>query len=196
MVANQGARRVRACILGVVPGDVVEAAVKQAETTLATRAEVTPERLQSLLEKFSAYGVTKEQIETRIQRRLDAMTPALLVQLGKVYNSLKDGMSTPGDWFEMPERPTAPSASASDALKDKLRGKKPAAKASTDPETGEIKDERTGDAPTAEAPTMADVMRLISETDYDGAQDLANTIGGNAPTEAANAIAKHKKGNK
>ena len=34
MVANQGARRVRACILGVIPGDVVEDAVKQCETTL------------------------------------------------------------------------------------------------------------------------------------------------------------------
>jgi hypothetical protein len=40
-------------------------------------------------------------IEKRIQRRLDAMTPALMVQLGKVYNSLKDGMSTIADWFEV-----------------------------------------------------------------------------------------------
>ena len=38
-------------------------------------------------------------IEKRIQRRLEAMTPALMVQLGKVYNSLKDGMSVVSDWF-------------------------------------------------------------------------------------------------
>lgn len=57
-------------------------------------------------------------------------------------------------------------------------------------------DERTGEAPTQEAPTMSDVMKRIEETDYDAAMDVANSIGGNAPTEAANAIAKHKKGAK
>lgn len=105
MVANQGARRLRACILGVIPGDVIEAAVKQCEMTLKTKAEVTPERLTSLLEKFAEFHVTKDMIEKRIQRRIDAMTPALMVQLGKIYNSLKDGMSSIGDWFE-----TAPAA--------------------------------------------------------------------------------------
>src|SRR4030095_4073149 len=99
MVANQGARRLRACILGVVPGDVIEAAIKQCEVTLGVKAEVTPERLKSLVEKFAEFGVTREMIEGRIQRNLEAMTPALLVQLGKIYNSLKDGMSAPADGF-------------------------------------------------------------------------------------------------
>lgn len=100
LTANQGARRLRACILGVIPGDVVDAAVKQCDTTLKTKAEVTPERLKGLVEKFAEFGVTKEQIEARIQRHLEAMTPAQMVDLGKKYNSLKDGMSQPGDWFE------------------------------------------------------------------------------------------------
>jgi hypothetical protein len=104
MVANQGARRKRACILAVIPGDVQEAAVKQCELTLVTKADVTPERLKSLVEKFSELGVTKEMIEARIQRRLEAMTPALLVQMGKIYNSLKDGMSTVADWFAVSEK--------------------------------------------------------------------------------------------
>lgn len=125
MVANQGARRLRACILGIIPGDVTEAAVKQCEVTLTTKAEVTPERLQSLLDKFAAYNVTKEMIEKRIQRRIDAMTPALLVQLGKIYNSLKDGMSTAADWFEMEapvegQQGNAPTSGAEGA-KEKLR---------------------------------------------------------------------------
>ena len=34
LVANQAARRVRACILGIVPGDVVEAAVERCNKTL------------------------------------------------------------------------------------------------------------------------------------------------------------------
>ena len=100
LIANQGARRKRACLLAVIPGDVVEAAMKQADVTLHTKAEVTPERLQNLADKFAEFGVTKEQIEARIQRRLDAMTPAQLVNLGKIYNSLRDGMSVAADWFE------------------------------------------------------------------------------------------------
>ena len=125
MTANQGARRLRACVLGIVPGDVVEAAVKQCEQTLKSRVEITPEKIQSLVEKFGAYGVTKKQIEARIQRRLDAITPALMVSLGKIYNSIKDGMSVASDWFD-PEpgdqdKPPAPKGAA--GLKGKLKGK-------------------------------------------------------------------------
>jgi hypothetical protein len=99
MVANQGARRLRACILGVVPGDVIESAVKQCETTLHAKGKITSDRLKSLVDKFTELGVTKEMIEKRIQRHLEAMTPTLFVQLGKIYNSLKDGMSVTADWF-------------------------------------------------------------------------------------------------
>lgn len=100
LVANQGARRLRACILGIIPGDVVEEAVKQCDLTLKTKCDITPDRLKNMVEAFAAYGVSREQIEARIQRRLDAMTPAQFVGLMKIYNSLKDGMSKPADWFD------------------------------------------------------------------------------------------------
>jgi hypothetical protein len=101
MVANQGARRLRACILAVIPGDVVEAAARQCEATLHTKAEVTADSLAAMVEAFGEFGVSKEQIEKRIQRRLDAMTPGQLVSLRKIYNSLRDGMSGPAEWFEV-----------------------------------------------------------------------------------------------
>lgn len=100
MVANQGARRLRACILGVVPGDVIEAAVKQCEQTLHASADTSPAALKKLLAAFAPFGVTKEHIEARIQCRMEAIRPAQIVQLKKVYASLRDGMSVPGDWFE------------------------------------------------------------------------------------------------
>jgi hypothetical protein len=103
VVANQGARRLRACILAVIPGDVIEAAVKQCEVTMRAKAEVTPESLQKLLEAFAPWGVTKEQIEKRIQRRLDAIQPAQVVMLKKIYASLRDGMSAPEEWFDAAE---------------------------------------------------------------------------------------------
>lgn len=125
LIANMGARRKRACILAVIPGDVTEAAVRQCDMTMKTREEVTPERLKALVEAFAKFGVTKEQLEKRIQRHLDSITPALLVNLRKIYNSLKDGMSQPGDWFEAPEGAASGESgsapkSATDAVKEKL----------------------------------------------------------------------------
>lgn len=101
LVANQGARRLRACILGVIPGDVTETAVKQCDATLQTKVEITPDLIRTLIEKFAEFGVTKEHIEARIQRHIESILPAQVVQMRKVYNSLKDGMSQPSDWFEI-----------------------------------------------------------------------------------------------
>lgn len=101
LLANVGARRKRACILAAIPGDVQEAVLRQVEVTLKTRIEVTPELIKSLVEKFAQYGVTQAQLEKRIQRRMDTITPALVYNLGKIYNSLRDGMSHAQDWFEL-----------------------------------------------------------------------------------------------
>jgi len=126
MVANQGARRLRACILGIIPSDVVEMAQKQCEETLRAKADCTPEAIKKMLEAFEKYGVTKEMIEKRIQRKLESITPAQKMSLGKIYNSLKDNMSGIADWFEVEEAPAGTTAKAKGnaAVKDKLKDKK------------------------------------------------------------------------
>lgn len=119
LTANQGARRLRACILGVIPGDVIEAAQTQCEQTLRAKADTSADALKKLVEAFEKYNVTKEQIEKRIQRRFDTITAAQLIQLRKIYNSLKDGMSTPSDWFDVAAEQKTDSAGAS--LKEKVK---------------------------------------------------------------------------
>jgi hypothetical protein len=121
MTANQGARRLRAAILAIIPGDVVESAVAQCEATLKAKADTSPEALKKLVDAFGRFGVTKDQIEKRIQRRLDTITPAQLVNLRKIYNSLKDGMSGVADWFEVEQGSVD---KGSEALKSKLKSKK------------------------------------------------------------------------
>lgn len=101
LVANQGARRLRACILGVVPGDVIEAAVNQCEETMRASADTSPEALQKMVAAFLPFGVVKEHIEKRIQCRLEAIRPAQVVQLKKIWKSLNDDMSKPADWFDV-----------------------------------------------------------------------------------------------
>lgn len=108
-VANNGARRVRACILAIVPGDVVEAAEQACEQTLRAKVDISPERIAKLLEAFAAFGVDKEAIEKKIQRRMDSILPAQVVSLGRIYNSLRDGMSKPHEWFDVSvEAPKVP----------------------------------------------------------------------------------------
>ncbi|CAK0768343.1 hypothetical protein CCP3SC15_3840002 [Gammaproteobacteria bacterium] len=130
LVANQGARRLRACILGVIPGDIIEAVVDQTDTTLKAKADTSPAALKKLEEAFSTYGVTKEMLEKKIQRRIDAITPAQIVSLRKIYNSLRDGMSQPSDWFEglTPEQAHASKAAATVAkVNEAAAAAKPAA---------------------------------------------------------------------
>ena len=121
MTANQGARRLRAAILAIIPGDVVESAVSQCEATLKAKADTSPEALKKLVDAFGRFGVTKDQIEKRIQRHLDTITPAQLVNLRKIYNSMKDGMSGVAEWFEVEQ---GSAEKGSEALKSRLKGKK------------------------------------------------------------------------
>jgi len=101
LVANNGSRRERACILSVIPGDVVEDAVNECLKTMRANADISPENIKHMLDLFNEkFGITKTQIERRIQRRIDAITSAQMVNLRNIYNSLKDGMSKPEEWFE------------------------------------------------------------------------------------------------
>lgn len=107
MVANQGSRRLRACILSVIPGDIVEAALAQCSITQAasvgTKPEEVKETIRKLTEAMGKFGITPENIQDRYQCRLEAIRPAQIVELRKIYTSLKDGMSKPSDWFAIQE---------------------------------------------------------------------------------------------
>jgi len=152
LVANQGARRLRACILGIIPGDIIEAAVGQCERTLKAKADTSPEALQKLVAAFGALKVTKEQIEKRIQRRLETITPAQLIQLRKVYNSIKDGMSSPADWFETAPPPPAEDAAAAATASLKARVRQKIRKAQDDIV---VQDENRDDVPEFDPPLLS-----------------------------------------
>ncbi len=126
LVASQGARRVRACILSLIPGDVIEAAVKQCETTLESKIDVSPENVKKMVSTFeNEFGVTLEMLEKRMGRRIDTINRPQMVQLHKIYTSLKDGMSTPATWFEVvqKEEELQPSKII-DSIKNKLTKRK------------------------------------------------------------------------
>ena len=139
VIANQGARRKRACLQAIIAGDITESAVLQCEKTLKANADTSPEALKKLVEAFAAYKVTKEQIEKRIQRHLDAIMPAQLITLRKIYLSLKDGMSGPADWFDVATTEQETIKDASETLKEKIKKSKEKTGKSTEAQRETIK---------------------------------------------------------
>src|SRR5690606_38202099 len=112
LVANMGARRQRACILAVIPADVKEAAEQQIHVTMTTNIEVTPESIQKMVKYFAdEFGVTKAQIEKRIQRRVDSISPAQMLSLKRIAQSLKDKIGDVSDFFEPDETQAGEAAS-------------------------------------------------------------------------------------
>jgi hypothetical protein len=179
-VANAGARRKRSCLESIIPGDVVDQALAQCEATLRARADTSPAAMTKMVEAFAAYGVTRPQIEQRLQRRLDAITPAQLVGLKRVYASLRDGMSDAGDWFEpgpaAPAGADAPPSGAAPAppapeARPRGRPKKAAGAPKTGPDDGgpgsvSVRTPAAAPGPAAGGPglrPLADYQREIEQ---------------------------------
>ena len=107
-VASQASRKLRACILEIIPNDLQELAMTECNKTLAKNVEITPEKLENLVVCFGTFGVTKAQIETLIQRKLEAITQTQYLDLKRKYVSLRDGVASPEDFFGTPsEAPVA-----------------------------------------------------------------------------------------
>lgn len=142
MNANMGSRRLRAAIMEIIPGEVVDEAIAACERTLAGASDVPLEdRALKLVSAFKPLGVSQAMIEQRLGHKLSALIEAELVELRTIYNSLRDGMSKREDWFEVTAAATKEQA---EELKAKLAKKKAEQKAKTkkqaEPEPAETKD--------------------------------------------------------
>lgn len=101
LTANLGARRVRACILGVIPGDIVDAALEQCQKTLISGyTEPLADRLRKAFQQFQEkFGVTKEMLEEYIGCNQESFTENDYLRIGKVYAALRDNMAKREDYF-------------------------------------------------------------------------------------------------
>ncbi len=103
MTANQGARRLRACILGVIPGDVTDAAVKKCEETLSSaHKEPLKDRIRQMVSLFSSkFQITQEMIEIRLGHKIEVTSEKEMVTLRKIFKSLDDNMASREEFFEI-----------------------------------------------------------------------------------------------
>lgn len=105
LVANQGARRKRACILNIIPGDVTELAVERCNKTLQSgNRRPLIDRLREMVDFFQTrFSVPLSSIEKYFGYKLDAFTEQDGITLANIFNALKDGEAKREDYFQLPK---------------------------------------------------------------------------------------------
>lgn len=99
--ANMGARRLRSRILAILPTDLVDMAIAECKKTLAgNNDEPLIDRVKKMIVAFGKIGVTQEQIEKRLGRKVDTMTVDDFTDYIGIYNAIKQGESKVAEWFE------------------------------------------------------------------------------------------------
>lgn len=128
-VANKGARRKRACLLAVMPGWYVDAALAACEETLSASLTDGGKKLEdviaSLVSAFGEFGITPEQISAKLGKDVGSLSKNDAVKLRHLYSAIKDGFVKPRDAFGLspapaPELPSNSEESALDALNQQL----------------------------------------------------------------------------
>lgn len=100
-IANDGSRRLRACMLAVIPVDIVDVAVSECKRTLLKSADDKPlsDRIREMAVAFGEVGVSKQMLEGKLGHSLEEMDLNELTELRSIYMSLRDNMSKREDWF-------------------------------------------------------------------------------------------------
>lgn len=100
LIANQAQRRVRACILEIIPGDIVELAEEACKATLNANIGDPAEAGKKIVAAFTEFGVTQEMIEAYLQRKIASLVAADIINLRRIHTSIKNGIAAPGEFFK------------------------------------------------------------------------------------------------
>lgn len=120
MTANQAARRKRACILTVIPGDIVESAMIACDKTMAgANDEPLIDRVRKMVSAFDANLVSPAMIETRLGHKIDTTSEPELANLRKIFRSIKDNFASVESFF--PAGGATPPSEKTDKLNESLR---------------------------------------------------------------------------
>lgn len=103
LVANHASRRERACILSVLPSDLVDEAVKQCKKTMSSENDVQiSDIIKNMVRIFEEeYGVTVNFLESYIGHKKENFSKEDIMNLRNVYNALRDGNTTTDEVFNI-----------------------------------------------------------------------------------------------
>jgi len=104
LIAKEAAILIRNCILQLIPQYIVDEALAACKTTLtkassAPHGKVTTAAHVGLIKAFDSIGVSMSAVETYIGSTIDQVTPEKMTELRQVYQAIKDGVSTVGEYF-------------------------------------------------------------------------------------------------
>lgn len=100
LVSRQGAFLHRNSILESIPRDVVDLAIDLCKETQRKGAAADPVgETKRLLAGFAAIGVHAQEIESRYEHPVEALTAEELVELRQIFASIRDGQSTRAEHF-------------------------------------------------------------------------------------------------
>lgn len=102
LVANNASRRVRACILSIVPGDIVESAIEECNKTLSgDNPDPLKDRLAVAFDSFkNNLDVTQNQIEEYFGYGASEFSESNYTDLISIFTSIRDGISKKDDYFK------------------------------------------------------------------------------------------------
>lgn len=104
IAANLGSRRVRACILAILPAEVIEEAVGECERLLAGDvSRPFAERVSELWEDFGKVKVTIPMLAKRLGHPLCEITEEEISGLRKIHRAIQDNVATKEDFFGVVE---------------------------------------------------------------------------------------------
>ncbi len=122
LTANMAGRRVRACLLNILPADYVDGAIEECKKTLKDGGtELLVDRVRKALIVFASAGVTNEMIEKHFGKKTSEFFPDDLSELTNIRNSIRDGLKSVSDWFGEKNETTGGDKITAESLKLKSK---------------------------------------------------------------------------
>lgn len=194
-IMNMGARRMRKALEDLLPKTLIKACEAQCTRTLGSKQDLAAKK-ERLVKAFEEFGVSEAMIRKRAGgKEIRALIPTEIVELIRIYNSIKDGMTAVEDFFETPADP------AKVVAEQKAAGKEAAAKAkAADQKKAEESDE--GLLPKAMALLQAeaieaeaigvDVYKLLNVSDLAEIKGLSRIAAATDIVKRSSEMAKTK----
>lgn len=129
LIANRGARKLRNCILSVMPSDVIDDAMRACRATLAKGGgEPLSDRIRKAVVAFESVAVSKQMLEEYLKHPIEETMGEEIVGLMGIYKSIVDKQAKRADFFKTGEveKQTSP-------LAEKLKGAQSADPIATEP---------------------------------------------------------------
>jgi hypothetical protein len=101
-VASQGARRVRGCILAIIPGDLTDEALEECrKTTKNSGGESLEDKIKSIISAFMNYNISVEMIEKKYNKKIQNLSLDDVADLRSIYATIKDNMAKVEEFFDI-----------------------------------------------------------------------------------------------